>query len=223
MISVCVVNKNRSLCKATVPEGETTVVVHLPLFPRMVKSLNEAAASIGEEVELVVADFDSDDLPLHSWLERGAGYPVRILPMEGPFSRGRGWNAAIDAAHGDYIAILGTDFLVSPEYLRRGRRWLERGHVFLAICFSFRDHFHKTGWWRETGVGPVQFPKEAFEKHGCRYQEKEKWGGEDDNMLAQLSQHYPVARERVPGFYHQWHPQDPRWKDQYEDATRWTP
>ena len=41
------------------------------------------------------------------------------------------------------------------------------------------------------------------------------WGKEDDDFFARLSSLAEVVREEVPGFYHQWHPNDIEWKDRY--------
>src|SRR3954452_23100413 len=87
-ISVCVSLKNRSRVEH---EGRD-----LALFPNCVRSLADAAADIRDSgpVELVVADFHSDDWPLAAWLSAAAGgvLRVRVIPLDGQFSRGRGLN-----------------------------------------------------------------------------------------------------------------------------------
>src|SRR5215510_8347818 len=101
MLSICTTIKNRS--RVTVEGRE------LLLFPRCVESIR---ASVGRELpcELVVADWGSDDWPLDEWLPGAASpIPVRIIQLDGTFSRGRGLNAAARAARGDLYFFADSD------------------------------------------------------------------------------------------------------------------
>src|SRR3954471_21299859 len=99
-LSVCVCLKNRA---RVAHDGRV-----LTLFPNCVRSLAEAASAIREvgSIELVVADFHSDDWPLSEWLAAAAGaLPVRVVPVDGAFSRGRGINRAVTEAASDQLLL----------------------------------------------------------------------------------------------------------------------
>ena len=87
--SVCVALKNRS----RVPSEAGL----LELFPNCVRSLAKLHEKV-VPIELVVADFHSDDCPLAEWLVKEAGpMPCRRLDISGSFSRGRGMNEALSS------------------------------------------------------------------------------------------------------------------------------
>ena len=114
LISVCVALKNRS----RVPSEAG----FLELFPNCVRALARLHETVGP-IELVVADFHSDDWPLEEWLEKEVGaMKVHRLEMDGPFSRGRGMNAAVDAARSSQILIYDADMLMDQTALSRTTR-----------------------------------------------------------------------------------------------------
>src|SRR5262245_31161846 len=95
MLSICTTVKNRSIVRAGGRE--------LRLFPNCVDSIVRARGAV-LELELVVADWESDDWPLERWLDAAADpIPVRIVTLSGTFSRGRGLNAAAAAARGEFL------------------------------------------------------------------------------------------------------------------------
>jgi hypothetical protein len=67
------------------------------------------------------------------------------------------------------------------------------------------------GWWRESGRGNCGFVFSDFralggwdgKRWGTRY------GREDDDIYWRARNFFEVYRERVPGFFHQWHPKPP--------------
>src|SRR4051794_22976017 len=106
-LSICVTVKNRS--RVRVADHE------LRLFPDCIESIARAT-SRQTPVELVVADWESDDWPLNEWLPQAiADTPTRLISMTGTFSRGRGLNAAARASDGALLFFLDADMLVSPQ------------------------------------------------------------------------------------------------------------
>ncbi len=209
MISICTTIKNRS--RLTVEGRE------LHLFPRCVESIR---ASVGEvPCELVVADWQSDDWPLDQWLPAAAGpIPVRILQLEGTFSRGKGLNAAASAARGDLLFFVDTDVLLSSQVVRSGIEHARNGKAYFPIIYSYDSMHHTTGRWCDGGYGHCILSKESFERAGG-WPEYSSWGREDKDFWKKVQSGQPVVRERVTGFYHQWHPEDPDWKNRYGENT----
>jgi glycosyltransferase involved in cell wall biosynthesis len=207
MISICITVKNRSRVKTD--KGE------LQLFPKCIKSV----ASVNNEIpcEIIVSDWGSDDwpLPLAQWLSE-AVKPIhpQIIQVEGGFSRGRGLNVAAEAAKGDQLFFTDADCLFSPKVFLLGSKYIDEGKAFFPVVYSFADPEHKTGWWRHEGFGNCMISKKAFELTGG-WPQYNVWGKEDDDFYAKVKGICGIVREEVPGFFHQWHPNDVIWKNQH--------
>jgi len=185
MISICITVKNRS--RVQVGEHE------LYLFPNCVRSIVE---SVGEDLpcELVVADWHSDDWPLEEWLEDACyPIPVKIIQVDGSFSRGRGLNVAARVAAGEALLFLDADMLLDATVLVRGLQCLRDRQAFFPIVLSYLDAEHKSGGWPDY----------------------DSWGLEDTHFYERIASHVEIVREQAPGLRHQWHPEDIFWKDRY--------
>lgn len=206
MISICVTIKNRSRVKV----GEHELL----LFPNCVKSIVKAARNFND-IELVVTDWESDDWPLNEWLQDYAGpVRVRVISLQGTFSRGRGLNVAAQHALGDQFLFTDADSLLCSSLLESGQRNLCDGKAFFPVLYSFDGPEHRSGWWRHTGYGNCIVTRSMFEQAGG-WPEYESWGKEDDDFFSKISAIAPVVREEVQGFFHQWHPDDVGWKSRY--------
>jgi glycosyltransferase involved in cell wall biosynthesis len=210
MLSICITVKNRSLVRVDNNE--------LRLFPNCVRSIVSAMRD-DIPMELIVADWGSDDWPLDQWLHAAASpIPIRVVTMSGVFSRGRGLNMAAQTARGNIIFFLDADMLVSRKFLCRGDEVARQGKVHFPIVFAFNDPRHQSGSWNEYGYGNCALRKQVFEQIGG-WPEYQSWGGEDDDFYARASECAPVVRERVAGFYHQWHPTSLNFKNRYGVQT----
>jgi glycosyltransferase involved in cell wall biosynthesis len=205
-LSICVTVKNRS---RVIAEGH-----ELELFPNCVRSI---AISIPANLncELVVADWQSDDWPLDEWIAEAAGrVPLKMLTLTGDFSRGRGRNAAANAAGSDRLFFLDADCLIGEAILRRGVEVLDNDQSYFPVLYSYSDPQHQGGWWRHGGYGNCVVSRDVFECAG-RFPEYCYWGREDVDFFEKVAAVQPVVREEVEGFYHQWHPNDFEWKNRY--------
>ena len=210
MLSICTTIKNRS--RLTVDGRE------LCLFPRCVESIR---ASVGQDLpcELVVADWHSDDWPLDRWLPEAASpIPVRIIQLDGIFSRGRGLNAAARAATWDLFFFADTDALLCRKVIRSGVEHGRNGKAYFPILYSYDSIHETTGRSCDGGFGHCCIRKDSFESAGG-WPEYSSWGREDKEFWATVSARSPAVREKVAGFYHQWHPDDPDWKNRYGERT----
>jgi hypothetical protein len=206
MISICITVKNRS---------RLTVDGHvLTLFPNCVESIVDSVAR-RRDCELVVTDWRSDDWPLTKWLEQAARpLPVRLLELQGPFCRGRGRNEAARAAQGETLLFLDADTLLCPAVVQSGASHVLQGKAYFPVLYSFKGPEHARGWWRRTGYGNCMLSRTTYELVGP-WPEYATWGAEDTHFYQHVVQVCKVVRDEVPGFYHQWHPDDLAWKDRY--------
>ena len=214
-LSICVSLKNRS---RIVDGGDA-----LTLFPNCVRSIAAAARRLREQenfgpVELIVADFRSDDWPVEEWIaEAAAGLAWKLLRIDGPFSKGRGLNRAVRRAAGRCVFLCDADLLVTPEVLRRAAAVADRGEAWAPI-FRRLSRDGAPGAWGDFGYGPIAASREHYRQAGG-VPEFESWGGEDDVFYARLRGVVPVVRERVAELRHQWHPERAR-HENYRSAPR---
>lgn len=210
MVSICITVKNRSKVEAN---GYT-----LNLFPNCIQSIVESVPG-NIACEIVVSDWGSDDWPLDSWVKNKA-FPlqVQIIPLEGAFSRGRGLNEAARFAKSDYLFFLDADMLVSSEIITAGIKYLDENKAFFPIVYSFYDSMHQDGWWRKEGFGNCMVTKKMFNEAG-RWPDYKAWGKEDNDFYSKIGSVTEIVREAVPGFYHQWHPDDLIWKNRYAEKA----
>lgn len=202
VLSVCVSLKNRS----RIAHGNR----HLELFPQAVKTLAEAATCLNPgQVELVVADFASDDWPLDQWIDQNAlGLKLKVLQLEGDFSRGRGLNVAVNEASSDRLLLLDADMLTTPELLLSGIRWIDQKTVYFPI---FR-YLGEDGSLRELetrSYGNAFLSREQYRAVNGIV-EFNSWGGEDEILYERLCEVAAIERSEAIGFHHQWHPERSR-------------
>lgn len=209
LLSICTTVKNRSRVQVGGRE--------LRLFPNCVDSIVRARG-VKINLELVVADWESDDWPLAEWLRDAAHpIPVRVSTLSGTFSRGRGLNVAAKAALGDCLFFLDSDALVGEDVLEWGIATVRKGNAYFPVPYSFNDPEHRSGYWRHSGFGHCMLSKQAFDNLGG-WPEYSSWGSEDD-FWGKVKASLPVVREEVSGFYHQWHPDDIDFKNRYGEES----
>jgi hypothetical protein len=168
--------------------------------------------------ELVIADWQSNDWPLVDWVQQAASpVPTRLVTVEDhPFSRGKGCNVAATMAKGDALLFLDADCLLCASLIERGLECVRQGKAYFPIVFSFDGPEHGGGWWSDGGYGVCLLDNETYRLSGG-WPEYNSWGNEDLDFFNRICSLVEAARERVPGFCHQWHPTDITWKDRYGD------
>ena len=198
-LSICVTVKNRS--RLLVDGRERT------LFPNCVKSIAHAVPS-HVSCELVVTDWASEDWPLGEWLEETARpIPVQLVTLQGPFSRGRGLNVAARAARAPNLLFLDADVLLCREVVTRGLQVVGEGKAYFPFFYYFLDPEHERGWWWDYGYGQCMTSTAVYERSGG-WPEYDAYGKEDTDFFARMTSVTHTVREKVDGFYHQWHPVD---------------
>jgi hypothetical protein len=140
--------------------------------------------------------------------------PLTVVTLTGQFSRGRGRNAAADAARADWLFFLDADCLIGKQVLQLGTGALRSEKSFFPILYSYADADHLGGWWRSEGFGNCMLSRDVFERAGC-FPDYAHWGEEDVHFFDQVAAISDIVRLQVDGFYHQWHPNDFEWKNRY--------
>jgi hypothetical protein len=184
----------------------------LELLPRTVGSLAKAVRAIkGFSVELLIADWQSTDWPLDSWVYKKVGkLPTLILPVRDEFfSRGKGLNLAAKVSHGEMLFFTDADVLIPADMLTRIMACKAKNQACFPICW--REDFpfdREKGRWITWGYGLCAVTREVWKKVGG-WKEWSSWGGEDlmfFKKVVQVVGKRGINRPRVLGLIHQWHP-----------------
>ena len=142
---------------------------------------------------------------------------VQVVSMEGPFSKGRGLNAAVKAAQSDHLLLLDADMLVSEGAFLAGLDSLSKGRAFFPIIMGLDQDGNDVGWWGE-GTGIAFVPKTVFPQVGG-IAEFQSWGGEDDLFYEAVTSLIPIDRGKIEGMVHQWHPDHCR--HEHDTGAKW--
>ena len=206
-LSICMTVKDRS--RATVSRRSLMLLPNC--LASLVTALNDVVGRI--EVDVIIADWQSTDWPLHEWVHQHlAPTCLRIVPVDGSFSRGRGLNIAAKHAVYDKLFFVDADMLVSADALNQGLRALEQGHACFPECSGYADQAHTRAKPMPLGLGNCFVMRHVWESAG-RWPEWTQWGGEDHWFYNEVADLVPVERPSVPSFRHQWHPDS--WRDRH--------
>jgi len=186
--------------------------IALPLFPKMIRSLM-AQKKEEDDWVLIVVDFQSTDVNLQEVLEVEVGdtipwhlETVKAYPF---FDRGGGLAKAAEIAESKYTAdalfFCDADlFFTSRDIIEGAYKSLGKGQFFYPIFFAFALADHSKGFWRDTSFGNFACLMKDYKQTEGWYHNI-SWGWED-RALADSILPYKKDRQKVNGFFHQWHP-----------------
>jgi hypothetical protein len=178
--------------------------------------------------QLCVYDWDGSGKDIFTNSPLGVRYAAG--QTTGPLNRADAGNKSVAAAQpspGDLVFFVDCDMVLPADFSTRVRTHVKPGYAYFPICYSLYRNapmevrgdgppYHQNGstangWWRESGRGNCGFVASDFfsiggwdgKRWGTRY------GREDDDVYWRARNFLKVYRERVPGFFHQWHPKPP--------------
>jgi len=207
-VSICISVKNRSRME--------TARGRLQLLPKAIKEINNWKCKY--PVEVILADFQSDDWPLEEWIGKvTSNIDCKIVQLGNqPFSRGLGLNKAFEASTGNLIFFSDADILVPANIINFAmRQCVQMEEVMFPICWSGRS-------WLRWGYGLCLFRRSTFLEIGP-WQEWSSYGGEDNEMHQRVqASRFKIWRDEWNDLVHQWHP--PKIREHYEkkgDCPDW--
>lgn len=203
-LSVCMAVKERS--KTDTGEG---VRYYLP------NTIRSIALSMlpGDSVEIVVADWQSEDWPLAEWIHQMAvPATVKIIQMDGPFCVGRGKNYATDIATKPTLLLMEGDVTVDRESLLAGCAAVERGVVYFPNIWWWTNPAHTDGSF-VGGLGTTFVSKIIFDQTGG-FPEYGSHGMCDVTWHRRVDSKATCVIENVRTIQHQWHPRTEEWLNQ---------
>lgn len=206
-------------CTAVYNRWDTFAVLH--------DSYLRLAAQPGNAADLLhVYDWDGSGKDIYPAPSRHVRY---FTGHEyGHINRAHARNQAMRFAQpyaNDLVFFVDCDMVLPPDFSDRVRRHVKTNQAYFPICYSLyenapmvvRDNGRPftrapgsaaNGWWRDSGRGNCGFVAEDFyalggwngQRWGARY------GREDDDVYWRAHKQMEIVRERVLGFFHQWHP-----------------
>jgi hypothetical protein len=186
--------------------------IALPLLPKMLRSFVSHKKPEDDWV-LVVVDYKSTDVNVQQMLEYEVGdkMPWHLETVENYayFDRGGGLQKAFEIAdtkfQADAVFFGDADlFFGTRDVLDRAIESISKHRFYYPIVYSFAVPEHGKGFWRDSGFGIFACLVEDFKKtEGWLH--NISWGWED-RALADSIPAEKKEREKVPGYFHQWHP-----------------
>jgi hypothetical protein len=186
--------------------------IALLLMPKMLRSFVSQKRPDDDWV-LVVVDYKSTDIDMKAMLEYEVGdkMPWHLETVEDypHFDRGGGLAKAFDIAETKFKAeaVFFCDadlYFTSRDVFDRAIESVSKGHFYYPIFYSFALADHSKGFYRDTSFGNFACRTVEYKKTEGWYHNL-SWGWED-RALADSIPEFLKDRERVAGFYHQWHP-----------------
>lgn len=184
----------------------------LLLMPKLLQSLVRIKKPEDDWV-IIVVDYKSTDVDMKEMLEVEIGdsipWHVETIEEYPYFNRGGGLAKAAEIAEKKYKAeglfFCDADlYFTSHDIFDRATMSLGKQQFYYPVFFSYAVADHSLGFWRDTSFGNFFCLLEDYKKSEGWYNNI-SWGWED-RALADSIPEYKKDRERVPGFFHQWHP-----------------
>lgn len=204
----------------------TVVYDRWDTFKLLAESFVQLAAQPGNELDrLWVYDWNSGGKDIYSsWLniiQFCSGGQI------GHINRAAGRAMAMQCADpkpDELVFFVDCDMVLPNDFSERVRKWVKPGAAYFPVCYSLYrgapmvvkgdgppwspGGSSANGWWRESGRGNCGFSTTDITDvggwDGLRW--GTGYGREDDDLFWRAMNKLHVHRERVPGFFHQWHP-----------------
>jgi glycosyltransferase involved in cell wall biosynthesis len=210
ILSICITVKNRSRVEW---EG---LDEPLMLLPNCIQSIGNCFSK-EDKVEIVIADWQSTDWPLHEWMPKVCQNPYKIVTInkEG-FSKGHGANVAVEHAMGDTVFLMDADMiLTNRKPVSQGMDIVNHGGVYFPIpkyIVNREGHFRYS-----CGVGNMIIDKQMFKDLG-RLPEYWRYGFEDSDFYKMVEKKgIKVMSQPTTDLIHPFHPQSLAFREQYVD------
>lgn len=205
----------------------TAVYDRWDTFQGLLESFLALATQVGNETDrLQIYDWDGSGKDIYSNPPPGVCYYA--AHEYGHINRAHARNQAMRLAQPfeeDLVFFVDCDMVLPADFSERVRTHVKPGQAYFPVCYSLYEGapmevtvdgppYRRTpgskanGWWRESGRGNCGFVASDFYKLGGWDGQRwgDRYGREDDDVYWRAIQTMEVIRERVPGFFHQWHP-----------------
>eukprot|EP00731_Ephydatia_muelleri_P026581 Em0018g681a len=172
-----------------------------------------------DHFELVVVDYESQDMDVESVLKNSALKRWKYIKKSGPFSRSGGLQDGIDYVTDPNSIVMTIDMhLTLPMgFVEYTRKHVIQGKMgYAPMFFRLGPGYTETnvnGFWETLTYGVYGLYKSDWTViGGFNTKLFTKWGGEDWEVLDRtVAKGYEVFRIRPPGLVHYYHTRDGLW------------
>ena len=202
-LSILIPIKNRTIFKVE-HEG---IKHELRLFEKNLESLF-AICTAEDRWEILIVDFESTDVSMKTWIHM-RNHPsqcsIRLISVEGGFSRGKGINIGVENSSYPTLLILDADMEIKTRAFFEDieKHVVKDGHVLFPIMYSYTNPQHTEGYKRTSSTGTYSIQRSMF--HPIR--ENTSWGKEDAENYNYFEKKQKTLRTYYDKEYiHQWNP-----------------
>ena len=179
------------------------------------------------DVELVIADFGSDDAQAAALQSLAASHGAVVVreATDALWNRSRALNLGIQASTGRYVLCTDADMIFTPDFLQAAVEALQQSDdraLVLCRCHDLPESVAEMPRSRDelpflrsaasvrqtSGTGACQAATRAFFFAVRGYDEAfEYWGAEDNDMVDRATRYglQPTWLGEQPAMFHQWH------------------
>ena len=188
--------------------------IRLNLLINCLESLEKIRGE--DKFQIVLVDFGSTDYNLDKLVKRFSGLEILIIRVNEYFSRGRGLNIGYEQAKYANVFFCDADMLFTKrDVIENGYSVISKGKIYFPICMDLCDPTHQFGYWRTSGYGMCIVGKDMYFQSKYRWSEYGCLGKEDNDIWNIFNGKGMTVREKVDGYFHQWHPPGFAFKNQY--------
>ncbi len=117
----------------------------------------------GDDLELIVSDNANDDGTAQILASFASDPRLKVVHQPRPLSVVDNWNAALAAASGRYVLVLGDDDLVLPRYMDRIRILLDR--LEMPDCLSYNGYRYAFPGFARSAASGSFYAEPFFTPH----------------------------------------------------------
>lgn len=190
--------------------------IELRLLLRCLESLEKVKERF-EEFEVVIVDFGSKDFDMSKLSLLYPNLTIKLITVNDYFSRGRGLNIGVANSTKENIFFCDADMMFKTrDVFDIAYKYMEDGRAYFPICFDLCDPTHQIGYWRTSGYGMMFINRKLYGHY--TWSEYNSLGKEDNDVWTCFEEN--SVRDRVNGYYHQWHPPTFEFKNRYYKHNR---